>query len=48
MQTGAAFTMKFDQPGTVPVRCTLHSRMRGTIIVDPADDSSASASGHTR
>jgi plastocyanin len=47
MGTGAAFTMKFDQPGTVPIRCTLHSRMRGTIIVDPADGDTATASaGH--
>ena len=47
MGTGAAFTMKFDTPGTVPIRCTLHSRMRGTIVVDPADDSAAAAShGH--
>lgn len=47
MGTGAAFTMKFDQPGTVPIRCTLHNRMRGTIVVDPADDTTTSASpGH--
>jgi plastocyanin len=46
MGTGAAFTMKFDQPGTVPIRCTLHSRMRGTIVVDPPDDSTAQAA-HT-
>jgi len=37
MGTGAAFTMKFDQPGTVAIRCTLHNRMRGTIVVDPPD-----------
>jgi plastocyanin len=49
MGTGAAFSMKFDQPGTVPIRCTLHNRMRGTIVVDPADDSAAPAStGHNR
>jgi plastocyanin len=43
MGTGAAFTMKFDTPGTVPIRCTLHNRMRGTIIVDPADDTTPAA-----
>ncbi len=45
MGTGAAYTMKFDQPGQVPIHCTLHNRMRGMIIVDPADDASASAAG---
>jgi len=43
MGTGAAFTMKFDQPGTIPIRCTLHNRMRGTIVVDPADGSAAAS-----
>jgi plastocyanin len=47
MGTGAAFTMKFDQPGTIPVRCTLHNRMRGTIIVDPADDIAGAASSYS-
>jgi len=48
MGTGAAFTMKFDTPGTIPIRCTLHNRMRGTIVVDPADGTAASASqGHS-
>lgn len=48
MGTGASYTMKFDQPGTFPIRCTLHNRMRGTIVVDPADDPAAAASsaGH--
>ena len=44
--TGASYTLKFDQPGTVQIRCTLHNRMRGTIIVDPADDTAASASSY--
>jgi len=44
--TGGSFTMKFDQPGTVPIRCTLHNRMRGTIIVDPADDTAAAAANY--
>jgi plastocyanin len=43
MGTGAAFSMKFDTPGTVPIRCTLHSRMRGTIVVDAPYDSAAGA-----
>jgi len=46
LQTGGAYTLKFDQPGTVQVRCTLHSRMRGTIIVDPADDAASASSNH--
>ena len=48
--TGGSFTMKFDTPGEVPIRCTLHSRMRGTIIVDPPDDTAAAASNspHSR
>src|SRR5262249_24585641 len=48
MGTGPAFSMKFDQPGTFPIRCTLHSRRRGTIVVDPAGDTAAAASySHT-
>jgi plastocyanin len=43
--TGGSFTMKFDQPGTVQIRCTLHNRMRGTIIVEPADNTPAGAAG---
>jgi plastocyanin len=43
MGTGNSYTMKFDTPGQVPIHCTLHSRMKGVIIVDPADDSSSSA-----
>jgi plastocyanin len=46
MGTGAAFTVKFNQPGTIPIRCSLHNRMRGTIIVDPADDATTSSLGH--
>jgi plastocyanin len=34
---GASFTVSFDQPGQVAIHCLVHSRMRATIIVDPAD-----------
>jgi len=34
---GASFTVSFDQPGQVSIHCLVHSRMRATIIVDPAD-----------
>jgi plastocyanin len=34
---GGSFTVKFDQAGEVPIHCSLHSRMRAKIIVDPAD-----------
>ena len=37
MGTGGSYTMKFDQPGEVAIHCSLHNRMRGTIIVDPPD-----------
>jgi plastocyanin len=37
MGTGGSYTMKFDEPGEVAIHCSLHSRMRGKIIVDPPD-----------
>jgi plastocyanin len=47
MDKGASYTMSFDQPGMVSIHCTLHNRMRGTIIVDPpAASPSASSYGH--
>jgi plastocyanin len=45
--TGGSYTMKFDQPGQVPIHCTLHGRMRGMVIVDPADGTADGAGyGH--
>src|SRR6266850_2151476 len=35
MGTGGSYTMKFDQPGEIAIHCSLHSRMKGKIIVDP-------------
>jgi hypothetical protein len=32
-----SFSVKFDQPGTVPIHCSLRPRMKATIIVDPPD-----------
>jgi plastocyanin len=34
---GASYTVSFDHPGQVSIHCLVHSRMRATIIVDPAD-----------
>jgi plastocyanin len=42
MGTGGSYSVKFDKPGTVPIHCSLHARMKATIIVDPPD-SAASA-----
>jgi hypothetical protein len=36
-----SFSVKFDQPGTVPIHCSLHPRMKATIIVDPPDGTAA-------
>jgi plastocyanin len=32
---GKSFTIKATRPGTINIRCTRHSRMRGQIIVEP-------------
>jgi len=34
MDTGEAFSFKFDKPGTYHFLCTIHPRMVGTIIVE--------------
>ncbi|HEY2809050.1 MAG TPA: cupredoxin family copper-binding protein [Steroidobacteraceae bacterium] len=34
MDTGEAFSFKFDKPGTYHFLCTIHPRMLGTIIVE--------------
>jgi plastocyanin len=47
MGKGGSYTMKFDHPGEVPIHCTLHNRMKGTIIVDPPDAASTSAAGYS-
>jgi plastocyanin len=39
--TGGSVTMKIDQPGEIAFHCSLHNRMRGTIVVDPPDAVSA-------
>jgi plastocyanin len=39
--TNGSFSVKFDQPGTVPIHCSLHPRMKATIIVDPPDSAAA-------
>jgi plastocyanin len=45
--TGGSYTMTFDKPGEVAIHCSLHSRMRGKIIVDPPDaGTNAAASFH--
>ena len=47
MGTGGSYTMKFDTPGEIAIHCSLHSRMRGKIIVDPPDGAAAAANfGH--
>jgi hypothetical protein len=51
--TGGSFSMKFDTPGAVAIHCSLHPRMKATIIVDPPDSTAAavlnySHSGATR
>ena len=43
MGTGGSYTMKFDKPGEVAIHCSLHSRMRGKIIVDPPDGNTSAA-----
>jgi plastocyanin len=43
MGTGGTFTLKLDEPGEVAIHCSLHSRMRGKIVVDPPDAPAASA-----
>jgi plastocyanin len=30
---GAAFSFRFQAPGTVDYRCTIHQEMRGQIVV---------------
>ena len=32
---GASFTFTFKEPGTYAVHCTRHSRMKGTVVVEP-------------
>jgi plastocyanin len=34
IDTGEAFSFRFDQPGTYHFLCTIHPRMVGTIIVE--------------
>ncbi len=34
MDTGEAFSFRFDKPGTYHFLCTIHPRMVGTIIVE--------------
>jgi plastocyanin len=34
MDTGEAFSFKFDTPGTYHFLCTIHPRMVGTIVVE--------------
>ncbi len=34
MDTGEAFSFKFDKPGTYHFLCTIHPRMMGTIVVE--------------
>ncbi len=34
MDTGEAFSFKFDKPGTYHFLCTIHPRMVGTIVVE--------------
>jgi plastocyanin len=46
MGTGGSYTVKFDKPGEVAIHCSLHSRMRGKIIVDPPDAAAASANSY--
>jgi hypothetical protein len=41
MGTGASFSMTFDQPGPVAIHCSLHARMKATIMVDPPDGTTA-------
>jgi plastocyanin len=35
MDTGDAFSFKFDKPGTYHFTCSIHPRMVGSIIVTP-------------
>ena len=46
MGTGGSYTMKFDTPGEVNIHCSLHSRMRGKIIVDAPDAATATANSY--
>jgi plastocyanin len=41
MGTGASFSVKLDQPGSIAIHCSLHARMKATIIVDPPDTATA-------
>jgi plastocyanin len=36
-QREGSFTQRFDEPGTYTYRCTLHSGMKGTVIVNDGD-----------
>ncbi len=37
LDSGGTFTLKLTQPGAYAFHCTRHARMRGTIIVEPAN-----------
>ncbi len=46
MGTGGSYTVKFDKPGEVAIHCSLHSRMRATIVVDPPDAATVTANSY--
>jgi hypothetical protein len=41
LDNGASYSIQTDQPGTIAVHCTLHPRMKATIVVDPPDSNTA-------
>src|SRR5262249_18546234 len=45
--TGGSVTLKFDQPGEVPFHCSVHSRMRAKIVVDPPDAAPSAAENYS-
>ncbi len=47
MGTGGSFSVKLDQAGTVPIHCSLHPRMKATIIVDPPDAAAAAVQNYS-
>ena len=44
---GGSYSIKLDQAGTIPIHCSLHARMKATIIVDPPDAATAAVQNYS-
>jgi plastocyanin len=48
MNPGASLTLKLEGAGEIPIHCTIHSRMKGKIVVSAAGSAAASIAGSAR